>query len=104
MSWDYRRSLPLDKALHPDTLLAYEMNGEALTPAHGYPLRLIVPGWYGMASVKWLVNIEARDRPFDGFFQNRRYVVINEGVENLPGPGTTELLKSEVPHYQTKAR
>ena len=79
---DYRRSLPLDKALHPDTLLAYEMNGEALTPAHGYPLRLIVPGWYGMASVKWLVNIEARDRPFDGFFQNRRYVVINEGVEN----------------------
>ena len=79
---DYRRSLPLDKALHPDTLLAYEMNGEALAPAHGYPLRLVVPGWYGMASVKWLVNIEVWDRPFDGFFQNRRYVVINEGTED----------------------
>ena len=79
---DYRRSLPLEQALHPDTILAYEMNGEALTPVHGYPLRLIVPGWYGMASVKWLVNIEASDRPFDGFFQKRRYVVINEGVEN----------------------
>lgn len=79
---DYGRSLPLDKAIHPDTLLAYEMNGEALTPAHGYPLRLIVPGWYGMASVKWLVSIEAWDRPFDGFFQKRRYVVINEGIED----------------------
>ena len=79
---DYRRSLPMDKALHPDTLLAYEINGEALTPVHGYPLRLIVPGWYGMASVKWLVNIEAWDRPFDGFFQKRRYVSINEGIEN----------------------
>ena len=80
---DYRRSLPLDRTLHPDTLLAYEMNGEALTPAHGYPVRLIVPGWYGMASVKWLVNIEVWDRPFDGFFQQRRYVVISEGIDSL---------------------
>ena len=79
---DYRRSLPLDKALDPETLLAYEMNGEALTPAQGYPLRLMVPRWYGMASVKWLIHIEVRDRPFDGFFQRRRYVFINEGVEN----------------------
>ena len=80
---DYRRSLPRDKAIHPDILLAYEMNGETLTPAHGYPLRLIVPGWYGMASVKWLVKIEAWDRPFDGFFQSRRYVVINEGIDSV---------------------
>ena len=79
---DYRRSLPLDKALHPDTLLAYEMNGAPLAPAHGYPLRLIVPGWYGMASVKWLTHIRVEDQPFDGFFQSRRYVVINEGVES----------------------
>ena len=77
----YGRALPLEKALQADTLLAYQMNGAALTPAHGYPLRLIVPGWYGMASVKWLERIEVWDRPFDGFFQKRRYVIINEGLE-----------------------
>ena len=48
------RSLPLDVARHPDTLLAWQMNGQPLTPEHGYPVRLVVPGWYGMASVKWL--------------------------------------------------
>ena len=90
---DYRRSLPLDKARHPDTLLAYEMNGEPLTAAHGYPLRLIVPEWYGMASVKWLVNIEAWDRPFDGFFQKRRYVVINEGMEGSLDREPVSILK-----------
>ena len=79
---DYRRSLPLDRASHPDTLLAYQMNGEALTAAHGHPVRLIVPGWYGMASVKWLVNIDVWDRPFDDFFQQRRYVAINEGMDS----------------------
>ena len=90
---DYRRSLPLDKALHPDTILAYEMNGEPLNSAHGHPIRLIVPGWYGMASVKWLVNIEAWDRPFDGFFQRRRYVVINEGVQNSSDQEPVSTLK-----------
>ena len=93
---EYRRSLPLEKALHPDTLLAYQMNGKALTPDHGYPLRLVVPGWYAMASVKWLVGITVLDRPFDGFFQKRRYVVINEGVENTLDrePVTTLKVKS----------
>ncbi|MBI3329345.1 MAG: molybdopterin-dependent oxidoreductase [Nitrospinae bacterium] len=47
----YERSLPMDKAMHPDTLLAYAMNGEVLPPLHGHPLRLVVPGWYGMTSV-----------------------------------------------------
>jgi DMSO/TMAO reductase YedYZ molybdopterin-dependent catalytic subunit len=51
-----------------DALLAYAMNGEPLPLQHGYPLRLIVPGWYGVASVKWLTEIEAIDRAFDGFF------------------------------------
>ena len=92
----YRRSLPLDNALHADTLLAYEMNGEALTPAHGYPLRLVIPGWYGMASVKWLVHINVWDQPFDGFFQKRRYVLIDEGVETSLDrePVTTLKVKS----------
>ena len=73
----YERSLPMDKALHPDTMLAWEMNGETLTPMHGYPLRLVVPGWYGMCSVKWLVGIHVLDHKFEGFYQIERYRVMN---------------------------
>ena len=78
----YRRSLPLAKALDDDTLLAFEMNGEPITTNHGFPLRLIVPSWYGMASVKWLTRIHLTDQVFDGLFQQRRYVMINEGRED----------------------
>ena len=73
----YERSLPMEKALHPDTMLAWEMNGEPLTPLHGYPLRLVVPGWYGMCSVKWLVGIHVLDHKFEGFYQIERYRVMN---------------------------
>ncbi len=73
----YERSLPIAKATHPDTLLAYEMNGEPLPPLHGSPLRLIVPGWYGMTSVKWLVGVTAIDHTFAGFYQTSRYMVAN---------------------------
>jgi len=75
----YSMSLPVEKALHPDTLLAYEMNGEALPPEHGHPVRLLVPGWYGMASVKWLVNIRVLNQPFRGFHENDYYVFVAEG-------------------------
>ena len=61
-----------------EVLIAYEMNGEPLQPAHGYPVRLIVPGWYAMASVKWLTRIEVLEEPYQGFFQKRRYVLIND--------------------------
>ena len=71
----FARSLPIDVALHPDTIVALRMNGETLTPAHGYPVRLIVPGWYGVASVKWLGNVSFIDRPFDGYFQTVKYTV-----------------------------
>jgi DMSO/TMAO reductase YedYZ molybdopterin-dependent catalytic subunit len=71
----FARSLPLAKALDADTLLAFRMNGELLEPSHGYPLRLIVPGWYGVASVKWLRRIEVVDRPFHGYFQSAKYNV-----------------------------
>ena len=71
----FERSLPLKKALHPDTLLALRMNGEVLEPDHGFPARLIVPGWYGVASVKWLDRIVAIDRPFAGYFQSTKYTV-----------------------------
>ena len=73
----YERSLPLLKATHADTLLAYEMNGEPLPIMHGHPLRLIVPGWYGMTSIKWLVNIQVLDHTFKGFYQTQRYMTIN---------------------------
>lgn len=71
----FARSLSLDKALHPDTLLVYRMNGEILTPSHGFPLRLFVPGWYGVASVKWLRRIEVIDKPFPGYYQTTKYTV-----------------------------
>lgn len=70
----YERSLPLKKAMHADTLLAYLMNGEALPEVHGFPVRLIVPGWYGMASVKKLTDVEVVAKPFKGFYQVERYV------------------------------
>ena len=92
----YARSLPLATAMRPEILLAYEMNGEPLTTDHGFPLRLLVPRWYGMASVKWLTSIEVVNKPFDGFFQKRRYVFIDEGVEDDPArkPVTTLKVKS----------
>lgn len=69
---DYQRSLPLAEALRDDVLLVYGMNGGPLPPQHGFPLRLIVPGWYGMAHVKWLTRITLVDEPFDGH-QMRAY-------------------------------
>lgn len=71
----FARSLPLDKARHPDTLLALRMNGEPLEPSHGFPVRLLVPGWFGVASVKWLTRIEAASTPFEGHFQSIKYVM-----------------------------
>lgn len=71
----FARSLPLAKALDPDTLLAVRMNGELLEPEHGSPVRLLVPGWYGVASVKWLRRIEVIDRPFRGYYQTVKYTV-----------------------------
>ena len=69
---DYQRALPVTEALREDVLLAYEMNGVPLPPQHGAPLRLVVPGWYGMAHVKWLRRITLVAQPFDGF-QMRAY-------------------------------
>ena len=77
-SVSYVRSLPLELALHPDTMLVWAMNGETLTLEHGYPLRLHVPGWYGMAAVKWLSEIQALTEPFEGFFQSEHYVYRGE--------------------------
>jgi len=69
----FARALPLDRARDPDVILAVEMNGRPLPPEHGAPARLIVPGWYGMASVKWVTRISALTAPFTGWFQHDRY-------------------------------
>ncbi len=89
----YAMSLPMEKALHPDTLLALEMNGERLAPEHGYPVRAVVPGWYGMVSVKWLSKIRVLNRSFKGYHQSDYYVFVQEGVENgLPKERVTSML------------
>jgi DMSO/TMAO reductase YedYZ molybdopterin-dependent catalytic subunit len=69
----FERSLPLDHARDADLLLAYAMNGEPLPIQHGYPVRLVVPSWYAVASVKWLTEIELIDRPFAGHYQADKY-------------------------------
>jgi DMSO/TMAO reductase YedYZ molybdopterin-dependent catalytic subunit len=69
----YARSIARARAMEPDVLIAYQMNGQVLTPDHGYPLRAIVPGHYGMASVKWLTNIVAATQPFQGYWQTSDY-------------------------------
>jgi len=68
----FARSVPLGKA-RDDVLLAWAMNGEPLAPSHGFPLRAIVPGWYGMAAVKWLQRIVVTDQPFHGYYQTVDY-------------------------------
>ena len=72
---DYQRALPVEIAIDADAdvLVAYEMNGAPLPPQHGHPLRLVVPGWYGMAHVKWLRAVTVIDRRFDGFQQAVAY-------------------------------
>lgn len=80
---NFARGLPLAKALDPNTLLVYRMNGEFLTTNHGAPLRLFVPGWYGVASVKWLQRIEAIREPFVGYFQSVKYTVQRRAAKGL---------------------
>jgi DMSO/TMAO reductase YedYZ molybdopterin-dependent catalytic subunit len=69
----YERSLPVADAVGGDLLLAVRLNDAALTPEHGAPVRLIVPGWYGMASVKWLGRIDVLDHPLEAHYQTRQY-------------------------------
>jgi DMSO/TMAO reductase YedYZ molybdopterin-dependent catalytic subunit len=71
----YARSVPIAKARQRDVLLAHRMNNAELPANHGFPLRAVVPGWYGMASIKWLTKITVVDRPFNGYFQSLDYSV-----------------------------
>ncbi|HEY1421713.1 MAG TPA: sulfite oxidase [Candidatus Dormibacteraeota bacterium] len=95
----FERSLTLDEAGNGLALLAYAMNGEPLNGLHGYPLRLIVPGWYGMASVKWLSEMELIDHPFAGEFQIDKYVFEWErGGKVVRGPVRRQLVRSVITH------
>ncbi len=85
----FGRSLTMAQIAELDVMLVYSMNGQPLLPQHGAPLRLIVPGWYGMASVKWLGRIEALTSPFDGFQQVRTYRFRESDVD--PGRPVTEM-------------
>lgn len=87
---DYARSLTVADATRPEVLLAYEMNGRPLEPQHGFPLRLLVPGWYGMTSVKWLTGIEAVTSPFTGYQQAEAYHFRES--EDGPGVPVTRML------------
>ena len=78
-------SIPLDKASRSEVLLAWAMNGEPLAPVHGAPLRVVVPGYIGARSVKWLQRIELRSQPWPGYFQHVVYRLLP--ADGTPGPG-----------------
>src|SRR5262245_21310984 len=104
----FQRSVPLDEALRNETLLAYEMNGEPLPPQHGFPLRLVVPGWYGMTNVKWLERIELVDTPFAGY-QNAwsyrlRQAEDDEGVPLNRMQPRALMAPPGVPEFMTRER
>ena len=102
----YARSLPLRKA-NDDVLLAWQMNGEALTPAHGFPLRAVVPGWYGMAAVKWLTRIVASSEPHHGYYQTIDYAYWDRGSSAPTLLAITEMrVKAQIarPEYAEAVR
>jgi sulfite oxidase len=71
---DFQRSIPVKKALHPNTLLAYSMNGETLPVKHGFPLRAVVPGWAGDSWIKWITSVRVLNEEFSGFWMKNAYV------------------------------
>ena len=92
----FARSVPLKKARH-DVLLAYKMNGSELPPEHGFPVRAIVPGWYAMASIKWLQRIIVTDEPFTGYYQTIDYAYWNRRAEVAELTPLTEMqIKAEI--------
>lgn len=92
---DMRRGLPLEIALDPDVMLVWRMNGEDLPRPNGGPVRLLVPGWGGISSTKWIVGLEVIDRPFDGTFNVESYVFI-DADGTVTRPVTTMPVKSVI--------
>ena len=95
----FARSMSLADAMNPSNMLCYQMNGAPLPQPHGAPVRLIAPGWYGVANVKWINRIEVRDTRFMGRFMARDYVTIREEQRN----GETEAVETSVGHTLLKS-
>lgn len=104
----YARALPLAAARRPEVLLAWGLNGGALPPQHGFPLRLLVPGWYGMTNVKWLASIEVLDRRYDGYQNDVAYRL--RATEDDPGVALTRMMPRAlmappgVPEFMSRRR
>jgi len=104
----YERAIPLAEALRDEVFLAYELSGQPLPPQHGYPLRLVVPGWYGMTQVKWLTRITVLDREFDGY-QNAQGYRYRESDDD-PGTPVTRMMPRAlmvppgIPEFMSRAR
>jgi DMSO/TMAO reductase YedYZ molybdopterin-dependent catalytic subunit len=102
----YERALPIAEAEH--ALLAFDMNGAPLPPQHGFPLRLVVPGWYGMQNVKWLTRITVLEEPYTGFQNAVAYRMY--GLDGEPGEPVTRMLPRSltvppgVPDFMTRTR
>jgi sulfane dehydrogenase subunit SoxC len=104
----FQRSLALEDALRDDVILAYEMNGAPLPPQHGFPMRLLVPGWYGMTNVKWLDRIELLDAPFGGYQQAWAYR-LRQAEDELGEPlqwmrPRSLLVPPGIPEFMTRER
>jgi DMSO/TMAO reductase YedYZ molybdopterin-dependent catalytic subunit len=109
---NFARSMSIADAMSGDNILAYEMNGAPLPQPNGFPLRLIAPGWYGIANVKWLDRIEVWDSPFMGRFQARDYVTLREeqrdgkmvGIETSVGRDRLKSVPAKVTHQGDQYR
>ncbi|MGB1274188.1 MAG: molybdopterin-dependent oxidoreductase, partial [Nannocystaceae bacterium] len=91
---EFVRSIPLAKALHEDTLLAYAMNGAPLTKSHGFPVRVVVPGWVGDDWLKWVTDLRVRDTPSEGFYMQKGYRVPDPKAPGGSRPMTEMNVKS----------
>jgi sulfane dehydrogenase subunit SoxC len=104
----YARSLKLDELRESEAILAYEINGVPLPPQHGFPLRLVVPGWYGMTSVKWLSRISAVAEPFGGYQMLHSYRL--RQIEDEEGSAVTRMRPRSlvtppgIPEFATRRR
>lgn len=103
---DMRRGLPIEIASDPDVMLVWQMNGEDLPKPNGYPVRLLVPGWGGIASTKWVVGLELIDHPFEGHYNTESYVFIDEDgtiVRPVTVMGVKSAITSPVPDASVTA-
>jgi sulfane dehydrogenase subunit SoxC len=105
---DYQRALPITEALAEDAIVALAMNGHPLPVQHGAPVRVLVPGWYGMAHVKWLVDISVRTEPFAGYENAVAYRVVDgaadTGVAGHADPSHALMVPPGFPDFQTRTR